>query len=204
MSEKNRRAVFNRKVIRFILVLFCFLFGMILGQIFAGKTSESMFLEIRQYLIRVLQIEFKSRLTLESTLSLLWSYFRYPLLLILLGSSTIGAFLLPVALIVFSFFMSFSVCCFYAALGVDGLLFAAVTIGLRCFATIICLFIISLNLLNDSTWFACDAFGRGHRAALPQFGRIVSLKYIGMIFLVLFFCVCFDLFCSPWILSKVL
>lgn len=56
-------------------------------------------------------------------------YIRYPLLAFFLGFASIGVVLLPCAALAFGFFLSFSVCCFTASFGGDGVVLALAVLG---------------------------------------------------------------------------
>lgn len=60
-----------------------------------------------------------------------------------LGFASIGVVLLPCVTAAYGFFLSFSVCCFTAAFGVDGVLLALAVFGLRCMVTLPCYFLLA-------------------------------------------------------------
>lgn len=126
--------------------------------------------ELRRYL--------ESYLTLEGggfSAGDLWAalvlYGRYPLLAFLLGFASIGVVLLPLTSVAFGFFLSFSVSCFTASFGADGVLLALGVFGLRCAVTLPCYFLLAVPALGTSSALASLSFGRGRRAAAVTYGR---------------------------------
>lgn len=83
-----------------------------------------------------------------SFLQVLAVYFRYPLVAFCLGFCTIGVYLLPILCMVQGFFLSFSICCFAAALGSCGVYLAFAALGLRTLVTLPCLLLLALQAFN--------------------------------------------------------
>ena len=71
--------------------------------------------------------------------------------------------LLPCLTIAFGFFLSFSVCCFTAAFGADGLLVALAALGWRCLVTLPVFFLLAVPGWGLSAGLAAVSFGRGPR-----------------------------------------
>ena len=68
--------------------------------------------------------------------------------------------LLPCVTAAYGFFLSFSVCCFTAAFGVDGVLLALAVFGLRCMVTLPCYFLLAAASWGTSAGLAAVSFGR--------------------------------------------
>lgn len=75
-------------------------------------------------------------MTPQAMLSALVLYYRYPLFAVLLGFASIGVALLPCLTAAFGFSLSFSVCCFTASFGGNGVLLALAVFGVRCAVTL--------------------------------------------------------------------
>ena len=131
--QRQRRgaAGSNFPLSRLLFLALLFLCGVILGQLFALQVPESTGAELESYLSEFLQLERESSLS-GAAVSTLVLYFRYPLLAFLLGFASIGILLLPAVSLAFGFFLSFSVSCFTASFGGDGVLLALAVFGLRC------------------------------------------------------------------------
>ena len=138
-----------------------------------------------------------------AALSAVVIYFRYPLLAFLLGFASIGVVLLPCVTAAYGFFLSFSVCCFTAAFGVDGVLLALAVFGLRCMVTLPCYFLLAAASWGTSAGLAAVSFGRGRRTAPVVYGRACWVRF-GACCLALLAGVCAELFLSPVLLRLML
>ena len=136
-------------------------------------------------------------------LSTLLIYFRYPALAFLLGFCSIGIVLLPALSVAYGFFLSFSVCCFTASFGGEGVLLALAGFGLRCVVTLPCYFALAVPSLRNAANLAALSFGRGKRAQPVRYGSI-WWKRLGVVAVILSCGVMVDLFLSPAFLNLVL
>ena len=121
---------------RLLLLALFFLAGVLLGQVLSGRVPDTTGDELRRYLEDYVRLGGEGAPTVQTALSALVIYFRYPLFAFLLGFASIGVVLLPCVTAAYGFFLSFSVCCFTAAFGVDGVLLALAVFGLRCMVTL--------------------------------------------------------------------
>ena len=186
-----------------LLFLAAFFFGGVcLGQVLAGRVPDATGQELRRYLEGYLALE-NGGLTSGDLWAALVLYARYPLLAFLLGFASVGVVLLPLTSTAFGFFLSFSVSCFTAAFGSDGVLLALAVFGLRCAVTLPCYFLLAVPALGTSGALASLSFGRGRRAAPVTYGK-VWWRRLGLCVLVLLLGVCAELFASPWLLRLVL
>ena len=187
---------------RLLFLAACFFGGVCLGQVLAGRVPDETGRELSCYL--------KDYLTLGdggATPASLWAavvlYGRYPLLAFLLGFASIGVLLLPLSAVAFGFFLSFSVSCFTAAFGADGVLLAIGVFGLRCAVTLPCYFWLAVPALGTSGALASLSFGRGRRAAAVTYGR-EHWRRLAVCGAVLALALCVDLLCGPRILRFLL
>ena len=146
-----------------------FLTGVVLGQVLAGRVPDETGQELSRYLKDYLSLEDGS-LTPGDLWAALLLYGRYPLLAFLLGFASIGVVLLPLTTAAFGFFLSFSVSCFTAAFGQEGVLLAVGVFGLRCAVTLPCYFLLAVPALGTSGALANLSLGRGRRAASVTYG----------------------------------
>ena len=192
-----------RRQLSLLLVLALFFFaGVILGQVFSARVPDATGDELACYLTDFLKVE-EGDLSPRTALSAAALYFRYPLAAFLLGFASIGVLLLPLVSGAFGFFLSFSVCCFTAAFGSDGVLLALAVFGLRCAVTLPCYLLLAVPAWGTSAALASLSFGRGRRAAPVVYGRSCWVRF-GGVMAVLLAGMCVDLFLSPWLLQLIL
>ena len=121
----------RRQLIRLSFLALFFFAGIVLGQVFSSRVPDATGDELSLYLTDFLKVENGGPAS-QTALSAAVLYFRYPLSAFLMGFASIGVLLLPLMTGAFGFFLSFSVCCFTAAFGSDGVLLALAVFGLRC------------------------------------------------------------------------
>ena len=188
----------------FLLVL-CFLVGVLLGQFLAGRLPKSVGTELDGYLEHYFRIEDES--SWKHIGAVLLQYFRYPLIVVLLGFASVGIIFIPGITFFVGFLLSFSVSCFVAVFGAKGVLLAAAAMGLRCLITVPCYFIVAVPAWGRSAALAGLSFGRGRRASAIVYGREWRRVVILCLF-VLLIGACLDLFCTPemlnWALNRTL
>ena len=154
---------------RLLFLAAFFLAGVVLGQVLAGRVPDETGQELSRYLKVYLSLEDGS-LTPSDLWAALLLYGRYPLLAFLLGFASIGVVLLPLTTAAFGFFLSFSVSCFTAAFGQEGVLLAVGVFGLRCAVTLPCYFLLAVPALGTSGALASLSLGRGRGAASVTYG----------------------------------
>lgn len=188
---------------RLILLALFFLGGVILGQVLSTRVPDATGDELTRYLTDYITLDETPALTAKTALSALIIYFRYPLLAFLLGFASVGLLLLPLVTVTYGFFLSFSVCCFTAAFGGEGVLLALAVFGVRCLVTLPCYFLLAISSLGTSTALAAVSFGRGRHTLPVVYGRTYWLR-LAISMLVLLFGVCVELFLSPLFLRLIL
>ena len=188
---------------RLVLLALFFLGGVLLGQVVSGRVPDATGDELGRYLTDYLRLDGGTERTTAAALSAALIYFRYPLLAFLLGFTSLGVLLLPCATVAYGFFLSFSVCCFTAAFGSDGVLLALAVFGLRCAVTLPCYLLLAVPAWGTSATLASFSFGRGRRAAPVVYGRSCWVRFGGVMDALLTG-MCVDLFLSPWLLQLIL
>lgn len=186
---------------RMLLLALFFLGGVCLGQVLAGRVPAATGQELTDYLHHYVTLD--NVLSVQSVLSTVVLYVRYPLLAALLGFASIGVVLLPGTTGIFGFFLSFSVSCFIAAFGTEGVLLALAVFGLRCAVTLPCYFMLAVPAWRTAATLASLSFGRGRRTAPVTYGRSWWAR-VAVCMIILMIGVCVDLFCSPWLLRLAL
>ena len=167
--KKHGGLDWERPPFRLLFLALFFLAGIFLGQVFAGRAPAAAGEELDRYLSDYLQVGGGVSPQVVLTAAIL--YFRYPLAAFLLGFASIGVVFLPVLTGAFGFFLSFSVCCFTAAFGTDGVLLALAVFVLRCAVTLPCYFLLAVPSWEASAALTSLAFGRGRRSAPALYGR---------------------------------
>ena len=130
-------------------------------------------------------------------------YGRYPLLALLLGFASLGVVLLPGLTAVFGLSLSFSVSCFTAAFGSDGVLLAAAVFGIRCAVTLPVYFLLAVPSWSNAAALAAASLGKGRRTAPVVYGRVWWLR-AAVCAAVLLAGMGLELFFSPWLLELAL
>lgn len=187
---------------RLLLLAACFFGGVCLGQVLAGRVPDATGQELGRYLRDYLQVDGQA-VTVRSAGAALALYGRYPLLAFLLGFASIGVILLPCVSAAFGFFLSFSVSCFTAAFGPEGVLLALGVFGLRCAVTLPVFFLLAVPALGTSAALASVSFGRGRRVAAVTYGR-EHWRRLAVCGGVLLAGVCVDLLWGPRLLRFLL
>lgn len=188
---------------RLVLLALFFLAGVLLGQVLAGRVPDTTGDELSRYLQDYVHLGGGGEETAVQALSAAVIYFRYPLLAFLLGFTSLGVLLLPCVTVAYGFFLSFSVCCFTAAFGADGVLLALAVFGLRCVVTLPCYLLLAVPAWGTSAALASLSFGRGRRTAPVTYDRSCWLR-LGGVTAALLAGICADLFLSPWLLQLIL
>ena len=150
---------------RFWILCVCFLLGMAAAR---RSISTDALAQLGAYVQSYAQLADGRSQQPVSVLSAAAAYLRYPLLAFLFGLSAAGVALIPLLCAAQGFFLSFSVCCFTAAFGVDGyaaglrltaiygVLLALAALGLRCLFVLPC----TLCLADAGFAQACRAMPR--------------------------------------------
>lgn len=188
---------------RLVLLALFFLGGVLLGQVLAGRVPDTTGDELSRYLRDYVHLSGGGEQTAVQALPAAVIYFRYPLLAFLLGFTSLGVLLLPCVTVAYGFFLSFSVCCFTAAFGADGVLLALAVFGLRCVVTLPCYLLLAVPAWGTSAALASLSFGRGRRTAPVTYDRSCWLRF-GGVTAALLAGICADLFLSPWLLQLIL
>lgn len=195
-------AEWRQQLSRLLFLALFFFAGVILGQVFSGRIPDATGDELARYLTDFLKVG-EGEPTSQTVLSAAALYFRYPLAAFLLSFASIGVLLLPLITGAFGFFLSFSVCCFTAAFGSDGVLLALAVFGLRCAVTLPCYFLLAVPAWERSVTLACLSLGGGRRTAPVLCGRAWWTRF-AVISGALLAGMCADLTLAPWFLQQLL
>jgi len=115
--------------------------GAFCGLLFAALGNEHT--ELYNYLIEYFTLVDSGKVRSPSTLSIIWSLVRWPLLAALLGAVRIGVLGLPLLVFVRSFLLSYAICIFKHLFGDDGHLLALVVFGVIAVFTVPVLLIVA-------------------------------------------------------------
>ena len=158
---------------RFLLLCGCFLLGMLAAYPVHRRIGSESLSQLSTYVQDYARLADGRVQQPVSLLSVAAAYLRYPLLAFLLGLSAVGAVLLPMLCMVQGFFLSFSVCCFAASMGREGVLLALAALGLRC-----------LFVLPCTLFLAGDGFSRACRALSPARPKREAVRWRALLFCV--------------------
>lgn len=180
-----------------------FLGGVLMGQVLAGRVPDAAGDELGRYLSDYLRLDGQGERAAGTALSAAVLYFRYPVLAFLLGFTALGIALVPCLTAAYGFFLSFSVCCFTASFGADGVLLALAVFGLRCVVTLPCYLLVAAPAWISSATLTSLSLGGGRRALPVVYGRSYWIR-LGGVAAALLAGMCVDLFLSPWFLQMTL
>lgn len=197
--RSHTRGIQSSTLPRLLLLALFFVGGVLLGQMLAERVPGGTGNELHRYLADFVQLGGQEPSIPKAAFSTLLVYYRYPLLAFLLGFASVGIVLLPFAACACGFFLSFSVCCFTAAFGGNGVLLALSIFGLRCLIMLPCFFLLAVPAWGTSASLAAISFGRGRRTAPVLYGKPYWTR-LGITAAVLFLGVCAELFLSPALL----
>ena len=206
MNGSRQAAQYPRQTVSVSHLLFLALFflgGILLGQVLAGNVPDGTGDELTRYLTDYVYLYGQTAPEGRALWETVVIYFRYPLLAVFLGFTSVGVVLLPVVAVAFGFFLSFSVSCFTAAFGGEGVLLALAVSGLRCALTLPCFFLLAVPSWQTSWALAGLSLGRGQRCAPVVYGRVWWLR-AGLAAAVLLAGVCADHALSPVLLRLAL
>lgn len=154
--RKNRARLSAPPDMCLLILCICFLIGMLaVWPVHRGISSEAL-TQLSAYVQSYAQLSDGRVQQPASVLSTAAAYLRCPLLAFLCGLSAAGAVLIPALCMVQGFCLSFSVCCFAASLGHEGVLLALAALGLRCLFVLPCMLCIS----QDGFSRACRALSQ--------------------------------------------
>ena len=187
---------------RLLFLALFFFAGILLGQVFSSRVPDTTGDELARYLKDFLKVGEEDP-SPRAVLSAAVLYFRYPLAAFLLGFASIGVLALPLVTGVFGGFLSFSVCCFTASFGPDGVLLALAVFGLRCAVTLPCYFLLAVPSMEQAMALASLSFGRGRRTAPVVYGRAWWSR-LAVLSGVLLAGMCADLMLTPLFLRQLL
>lgn len=134
-----------------VLVLCVFFtLGVLLGRIVHSAVAVSDNGQLREYLLAIANLTAQPEDMTGAVLSVLITYFRYPLMIFLCGLMAAGVVLIPIFCAVQGFFLSFAVHSFASALGRSGVMLAAAAFGVRCFFILPCTLFLATYALSGS------------------------------------------------------
>ena len=131
----------------YLVLCLLFLLGAALGHVAGGLVGEAQHRELGEYVMSYTRSAAAQRVPL---VGVLFSYFRSPVVLFLLGLAACGAWLVPVFMAGQGFFLAFSIRCFAGALGHRGVLLALAAFGIRCLFVLPCVFYLASRSWKDA------------------------------------------------------
>lgn len=183
---------------RILFLAVFFVAGTFLGQVFARRVSVAVGQELTEYLRQYILTEHDH--SVQMVLSAVVLYLRYPFLAVLFGFASIGVLLIPGMTVLFGFLVSFSVSCFTAAFGMEGIFLALAAYGIRCVVTLPCYFLLAVPALKNAVVLAQLSFGRRQHGMALRLGRSWWIRLL-ICLVILLLGVCVDFMISPLLLQ---
>jgi len=183
---------------RILFLAVFFVAGTFLGQVFARRVSVAVGQELTEYLRQYILTEHDH--SVQMVLSAVVLYLRYPFLAVLFGFASIGVLLIPGMTVLFGFLVSFSVSCFTAAFGMEGIFLALAAYGIRCVVTLPCYFLLAVPALENAVVLAQLSFGRRQHGMALRLGRSWWIRLL-ICLVILLLGVCVDFMISPLLLQ---
>ncbi len=184
------------------LFLLSCLVGLYAGGALALRQSALVVPELQRYFAAYSAVAKDAPAGLRTVLQSVFLYFRYPVLVFLLGFASFGMVLIPPITSVLAFSFSYAVCCFVAALGTEGVTLALALLGLRYLLTLPCCLVLAVPALRTSWELTRCTFGRGARRGGKLFDRAYLWRFL-LVSAVLAAGVLLDLWLTPWLLELV-
>lgn len=183
-----------------ILISGGFLLGGIFGCVMAASVSGSGSLALSSYIQDFLSAVRSNAAAGPGLISAGWAVLRWPLLVMLLSCSTLGILGIPAVFFLRGFLFTFCISAFVQVLGVSGLLFALVLLGVESFLSIPVLFLLGSHAL-------LRAAGTKERRGKARTGKILpqtpkSIFRYAVCALLLFFCMIWEAILLPMLLSN--
>ncbi len=125
-----------------------FIFGIVFGCLLAASLSGGGSAALRTYITNFFLAAQHGTLGIPAFLSTLWSVFRWPLALVLLGCTAARRIGIPLLFALRGFLLSFTVCAFLLVMGRVGVLFSFLLLGLESLITIPILFLLGAEFLS--------------------------------------------------------
>jgi len=186
--------------LRLLLLAAFFAIGILLGRLFAKSASGETDAQIAAYLETYLGMGMLRGG--DGFWMVLFTYFRYPVVLFLLGFASVGVLLVPVTVAAQGFFLSFALCCFSSALGREGMPLIFAAFAPRCLLTLTCGLCLASHALLSSWSLAQLSLGRAKgKRAVPAGGSRAQLVRFGICALLLLFGSFLELFFVPRLLA---
>jgi len=172
--------------------------GMVIGYFFAARTPARISDQLYSYVFDYLSLSSASQV---SIFSVLFCYFRVPILLLLFAFSFFGCFLLPLFCFAEGAFLSFSLCSFAIALGRELFPLLPILFLPRMFVLIPLFILLSSESWEQSQKILGLTLQRGKRVSI-DFGTRYWYR-LGIACILLALCACYEFILMPQILSAI-
>lgn len=163
VREPEANAAFRA---RLLMLCFFFLLGGAVGAAVHEAVATPDAEQLRDYMVQYGGLSAAAE-PAAATLAVVSVYLRYPLLVYLAGFLPVGLLCVPFLCTVQGFTLAFSVCCFSAALGRDGILMALAAFGIRCLFTLPCTMYLAAQAMERSFRKTAAGCNTGKRQ-IPQ------------------------------------
>jgi len=170
-----------------------FALGGLLGCLMASWVGGDGSAGLADYIRSFLQAAQEEYTEPPAVLPLLWEQARYPLAVIVLGFTALGAVAIPLLFGLRSFFLSFAISAFVRMFGGDGIVLSLILFGLSGVVSVPVLFVLGAQGWQMSLALA----GRtGRSRSREEGGRQLCYVRIGMCAIGVLMCVLVERFCT--------
>ncbi len=147
---------------------FCFLLGALAGSFFASAFGGGD--------ISIENMDAYISVSRAPIISVLVSFFSYPLIVFICGFCVFGAAIIPIIIIFRGFLLSFAVTMLVRLFGGGGLLFSLSLFAIYCITALPCLFILSSQAMISASSLFSVACGKGRKLSEQIFSKSYFLR----------------------------
>ena len=180
----------------------CFLLGLYLGRVVSVRRIAEVSPELKQYLSGYVEAAPSFSWSAEQLFRSLLVYFRYPLLVFLLGFASFGVVMIPVSAVALAFSFSYAVCCFSSAFPTKGAAVALAVFGLRYLLTLPCFLLLAEQAFRSSSELVGYTLGYAGRRGAELYGWQYFARFAAVM-AVLLCGALLDLWLTPWLLQLI-
>lgn len=163
MAKRPGKSIYKRQLsdglIPTAILTVCFLVSALAGCMTVSLSGDSSAASMSSFLHSYLALTVDGKEAWPSFGAVLWEFSGWPLLILLLGFSALGALFIPVVFCMRGFLLSYTIAAFTYVFGAAGLLAAAAVFGLNALVSVPVLFAVGTVTFPSSLRLAKGVFG---------------------------------------------
>lgn len=148
----------------------CVVLGVLIGHALACRSMSATGDELRRYFADYLALGAPRAFSLRALGEMLVCYFRAPLIVFLLGFSSVGLVLIPLVCVFQGFLLSFSLLCFALSLGRSGFPLLLALFGIRLAVVLPCTLVLGAAALGKARALLLLSLGGGRAKGVTYGG----------------------------------